>query len=248
MIPYLVVPAQAADTRSVYNVYFAAFKDEKILDLLFPGGIDDEFRAIHTSETRKFQAHCDYQYTWKCVDSASGAVVGMMLADVHMGKRGEDERLALLRGGIPWLQGEQKQRADRVLRPLWQAREQLFGPESHIYCHITAVDPTQQGKGIGGELLATLTDLADKLNLPVYLESTPRAASLYGRHGFQTLNRRITHTAEDLGTDSDVEIPLMLRMPVPSSTNGEITRCRTPLLANVAAPSPTQRNFNPVTV
>lgn len=56
-------------------------------------------------------------------------------------------------------------------------------------------------------------DLCDRSCLPVYLESSPTTAPLYKKMGFVTLKEKIVHKKETLGTDSDIEVPLMVRMP-----------------------------------
>lgn len=63
--------------------------------------------------------------------------------------------------------------------------------EPHIYLLYLGV--REPGHGVGGALLTALTDDADRLGLPVYLESsTPASARLYARHGFER-RREIVH-------------------------------------------------------
>jgi len=51
-----------------------------------------------------------------------------------------------------------------------------------------AVDPAQQGKGLGAALLAQCLAQCDRDGLPAYLESTnPANLSLYSRHGFEQI-------------------------------------------------------------
>lgn len=57
-------------------------------------------------------------------------------------------------------------------------------------------------------------DIAERLNLPIYLEATDMAVHMYERLGFATLkDDKLVHRKEVLGTDADVEVPLMVRMP-----------------------------------
>jgi GNAT superfamily N-acetyltransferase len=56
----------------------------------------------------------------------------------------------------------------------------------HWYLPWLGVNPAEQGKGLGGELLARCLDIVDASHLPAYLETpNPRNMSLYERHGFQ---------------------------------------------------------------
>lgn len=56
-------------------------------------------------------------------------------------------------------------------------------------------------------------DLAEKLNLPIYLESTVEGVPLYQKLGFQTLKEGIIFKPEITGVDKDVKAPIMVKMP-----------------------------------
>ena len=50
------------------------------------------------------------------------------------------------------------------------------------------VDPSAQGQGIGSALLAAVLPLADRDDMPAYLEaSCPENRRLYERHGFELI-------------------------------------------------------------
>jgi ribosomal protein S18 acetylase RimI-like enzyme len=57
---------------------------------------------------------------------------------------------------------------------------------AHWYLFVLGVDPELQGRGLGGCLLRTLSDQANRDGVPCYLE-TDKASSvrLYERHGFE---------------------------------------------------------------
>lgn len=128
-----VLPALIPDIPKVYDVYFAAFKAELmgsiILNILFPGGTDDEFRKAHATGTLAYWHQSEHQYTFKCVDTDTGDVIGMALGDIYMRERTDEERK---NHGVPWLEGEQRARAEAVLNPLHEMREKLFGGQKYI--------------------------------------------------------------------------------------------------------------------
>lgn len=131
---YSILPALIPDIEKTYDVYFSAFKSEKmgriIVDVLFPGGTDDtEFRKTHAAGTLAWWHTCGMQYTYKCVDMETGEIVGMALGDVLIKGRTDEERKY---ASVPWLEGEQKERADAILKPLHDAREKLFGGRPHV--------------------------------------------------------------------------------------------------------------------
>ncbi|KAI0535129.1 putative GNAT family acetyltransferase [Xylaria digitata] len=213
-----VLPALIPDIRSIYEVYFSAFDHDYmgqiILKILLPGPIDDGFKKTHVAGTLQWWHNCDYQYTMKCVDTETAEIVGMGLGDILVKPRTPEERR---NHGAPWLEGEQRERAKKILNPLWGMREKFFGGQPHIYCHVIAVDPKYQGRRAGAAFCEWALDLGNKTNLPVYFESSPSTVNLYKKIGFELLRETIVHKAEVLGTDTDIEVPLMVKMPSAAS-------------------------------
>lgn len=129
----VVLPALIPEIPRIYEIYFEAFKNERmgqiILDVLFPGTRDEAFRKAHAAGTLAYWHTTTNQYTLKCIDTASGDIVGMGLGDLYLTERSEEERA---NHGIPWLEGEQRQRAEAILNPLWEMREKLFGGRRYI--------------------------------------------------------------------------------------------------------------------
>nr|KMM69654.1 hypothetical protein CPAG_05968 [Coccidioides posadasii RMSCC 3488] len=211
---FAVLPALIPDIPKVYDVYFAAFKadpmGEIMLDILFPGGITEEFRKAHSEGTLGFWHTSQSQYTWKCVDTNTDDIVGMGLADVYLKERTEEERK---NPGISWLEGEAKERAENIINPLWEMKEKLWGGRRYIYCHVIGVDPKHQGRKAGAALVRWGIDLSEQTGLPVYFEASPSTVKMYEKMGFETLKETIVHRAEDLGIKEDITVPLMVRMP-----------------------------------
>ena len=141
---YTILPALIPDVEKIYDIYFKAFKNDKMgeimVDILFPDGTDSaEFRKAHATATIDWWHHCAVQYTYKCVDTETGEIVGMALGDCLIQGRTEEERTYK---SVPWLQGAQKERADAILRPLHEAREKLFGGRPHICEYNTSPSAT----------------------------------------------------------------------------------------------------------
>ncbi|KAI1393733.1 acyl-CoA N-acyltransferase [Hypoxylon trugodes] len=213
-MPLAVLPAQVADIEPVYDVYFAAFKNEPIIDFLYPGGVD---RKAHTEGTKQWWSHDRIGYTVKCLDTDTGEIVGMATWDIFW-KSGKDngwERPA----GIPWLEGEEKARCEDVLNNMWDIRDKLFGKRHrYIYLSVIAVDPKHQRRGIGRLLMQWGIDVAEQLQLPIYTEASESGLRLYESVRFERLTQvKLVHKEEVTGRP-DVEIPLVVRMP--SSAKG----------------------------
>jgi GNAT superfamily N-acetyltransferase len=81
-------------------------------------------------------------------------------------------------------------------------------------CHIVAVDPKHQGKGIGTLLTKWGVDVAEQLQVPMYLEASgDHSVHVYKKVGFRVLDKTIRLKAEMMGTEEDANAPLMARMP-----------------------------------
>jgi GNAT superfamily N-acetyltransferase len=60
--------------------------------------------------------------------------------------------------------------------------------EPHFYLLALGVEPSQQGRGIGGQLMAPVLSRCDRDGVAAYLESTSeRNLPLYERHGFEVV-------------------------------------------------------------
>ncbi|KAK2048084.1 acetyltransferase [Colletotrichum somersetense] len=212
---YAILPALIPDIEKVYDSYFEAFKDDVMgnimIKILFPDGVDSAaFRKAHTAGTLSWWHHSSCQYTYKCVDTDTGDIVGMALGDIYLKERNEEERKF---NGVEWLEGAARERAEAVLKPLHDVREKLFGGRRYIYTHVIAVDPKHQGRKAGATWCKWGMDLSDSLGIPMYFESSPSTYQLYNKMGYETLNEKIVHKAELIGTAEDIEVPLMVKMP-----------------------------------
>ncbi|TDZ25525.1 putative acyltransferase SID5 [Colletotrichum orbiculare MAFF 240422] len=212
---YAILPALIPDIEKVYDSYFNAFKGDEMGDImvkiLFPGGTGtEEFRKAHTAGTLAWWHQSDCQYTYKCVDTDTGEIVGMALGDIHLRERGREERK---NHGVGWLEGRDRERAEAVLSPLHDVREKLFGGRRYIYTHVIAVDPEHQGRKAVLLWCRWGMELSDSLGIPLYFESSPSTCELYEKMGYETLEDRIVHKAELMGTSGDIEVPLMVKMP-----------------------------------
>lgn len=132
---HVILPALIPDIKQVYKTYFAAFQNDRMgeimLQILFPGvnTDSDEFRGQHAKSTLDWWHHSDTQYTYKCVDTDNGDIVGMGLIDVFLRRRSAEERV---NHGVTWLEGDARKKAEAVLNPLFEMREQLFGEQPYI--------------------------------------------------------------------------------------------------------------------
>jgi GNAT superfamily N-acetyltransferase len=250
----VVLPALITDIPKVYDAYFKAYNNEFVgslmVDAMFPGGMTgtEEFRQSHTAGTLAYWHISGTQYTFKCVDTATGEIIGMALGDILLQPRTKQERKFL---GVPWLEGEYRVRAEKIIKPLSDMRDKLFGGARHICeflsflmallvgytrldkteadhlylistdCNVIAVDPAHQGRKAGKALIEWGDDLCEKTGMPIYLEATPDTFELYEKMGYEVLKEKVVHKAAVLGAGKDVEVPLMVKMPSYAKINFE---------------------------
>jgi hypothetical protein len=55
--------------------------------------------------------------------------------------------------------------------------------------------------------------MSENSGLPIYCESSPTTFTMYQKFGFKILKEKLIHSKEVLGTEEDIEVPLMVRMP-----------------------------------
>ncbi|KAF2023953.1 hypothetical protein EK21DRAFT_118285 [Setomelanomma holmii] len=187
---FVVLPALVADISAVYDVYFAAFKDNAVTRALFPNtstndmaNAGSEFRKAHTAHVSQYWAKDSTQYTLKCVDCETGEIVGMALWDIYLTPS------QWRRPELSWLEGGDRERAEALISPLWDAREKFWLDKRYLYCHVMAVHPSNQRKGIGEMLLNYGIGVAQQTELPIYIESSREGKRLYEKVGCQRLKR-----------------------------------------------------------
>lgn len=54
---------------------------------------------------------------------------------------------------------------------------------------------------------------SDNVGLPLYFEASPSTYKLYEKMGYETLEDKIVHSPELMGTPTAIEVPLMVKMP-----------------------------------
>jgi hypothetical protein len=127
---FAVLPCTIPDIAEVYDVYFTAFEGEPVAEILFPWDVNnEEFRKGHTAHTTDYWHRDNLQYTFKCIDTDTGEIVGMALWDIHWKQRSQEERK---KPSVDWLKDQQKERAEGLILPLWEKKEELLGGKPHV--------------------------------------------------------------------------------------------------------------------
>jgi GNAT superfamily N-acetyltransferase len=116
------------------------------------------------------------------------------------------------RGAISWLSGQERELAEALITPLWDTREKLWLDQRYLYCHVIAVSPKYQRRGVGQLLMEYGVNIAQKTELPIYIESSLVGMRLYEKMGCQrikapsVLKREKSHESGTSLKDSDVAL------------------------------------------
>jgi len=160
-----------------------AFKEDPMMEYVFPRGPDDERKAYRFSlATIRYGLMVGEGYT---TQAESGFAVWLPPGHKEISAYG------LIRSGmffVPFMLGRQSYR--RLLNCIdytVRVHKELM-PEPHWYLQELAVEPKQQGIGIGGALLEPVLEKADSEGHPCYLETfTGRGVRFYKRRGFKVV-------------------------------------------------------------
>jgi GNAT superfamily N-acetyltransferase len=170
---------RAAEIADAAALISCAFQDDPVIVYLFP----DSGERLRLAPLM-FAAMTRYDYLFGQVDR-----LGNIAAIATWLRPGEGEETAerLIQAGFDELLGQMDvplQRLAHLDRVVEETRRQA-APDPHWYLRLLAVDPAQQGAGLGSWLLEHGVARAAATGHPCYLETfNKRSVGYYLRHGF----------------------------------------------------------------
>ncbi|KAK8143181.1 hypothetical protein G3M48_007603 [Beauveria asiatica] len=162
----------------------------------------DEYFQIYENEERR-RNHTDMQ-------TSIQRDMWRKAGDAYLRERTLPERA---NHGVPWLESEQRARAEKVLNPLWENRSPpLTLAELRFVsdCHVIAIDPQHQGRKAGALIVQWGINLGEQ---PSILSRRRPPSACTRRWASRCLRSKIVHEAALFGADKDIVVPLMVRMP-----------------------------------
>lgn len=108
-----------------------------------------------------------------------------------------------------------------IMVPLTKTRKKhMKGTPRWKYLQSIGVLRSKHGEGYGSKLLRTVTNTADALSVPVYLETeSERNESMYQHFGFRTVEKATMKVPGDDRPDASFTMWLMIRDPIQSKDN-----------------------------
>jgi ribosomal protein S18 acetylase RimI-like enzyme len=173
--------ARTADRAEVNRVLAAAFLDDPVLAWLAPDRPERE-RLLPGMFDAFADAFARHEATRLVTVDGSEVAAGAALwappgvAPVHPD---DEERMGVR---LAELAGEHLERMGICMEVFGEAHP----AEPAWFLQFVGVDPAQQGRGVGSQLLRDVLDVADRNGEAAYLEATSEAnRRLYERHGFR---------------------------------------------------------------
>lgn len=174
-----VLDATAADRTSAVAVLSAAFQEDPVFEWWIPDA-DARAAALPTVFDAYLDAYARHDATRVAAGEAEVAGVSIWARPGAPLVHADDEPTLIAR----CLAVVDDAAAVR-LQQIGAAFEAVHPHEPHWYLQFLAVDPSLQGRGIGGTLLEDVLGAADGAGEAAYTEATClRNRALYERHGF----------------------------------------------------------------
>jgi len=179
------LPISLSEANDAAHTLYLAFKNDPMMQWLFVSG-DNYAKNAQATFATWVRYSIRYGYAFRTTNFESIALrkkpsdttfsfwrafrSGMLATRSLMGKEGFN-RLMLL---------------DKTLH---QAAKNNMVKSPYLYCWVLGTLPDKQGQGHGGRLMKQTFALANKLNVPCYLETaTDLNIQVHGHQGYEVLN------------------------------------------------------------
>ncbi|KAK0263362.1 hypothetical protein LTS09_002554 [Friedmanniomyces endolithicus] len=217
-MPLELHPLQESDMGVAYELMWETFKPD-IMGLMYPDGINDAVREWSNSNSLASWRKDSEKYKKNKVidtdlpdDDPFNKIVGVADWEFYPKYRSKEEReksnAESEKDGLPPKINETMMKD--FIGQLGEAKEEQLGGQPFVYLHILATHPKHHRRGVGAMHLRWGFEQAEKLGLPVYLESSPMGRPLYARNGFE-IKGWLPFDARKYGSEKELPHALMLR-------------------------------------
>ncbi|KIW63424.1 hypothetical protein, variant 4 [Phialophora macrospora] len=202
-MPLVLQEAVEADASRIVEIERLAYASNALSPILFPGPFPPE-AAAQRAEGLVKQRREDPTIRWvKVVDSETGEVAAFAKWDII-------EKPKEWVPGRTFGPGCNIAACEEFFGGIRRKRHKLMGGKAYCLLDLLQADPKYQGRGAGGMLIKWGLDIADALQLPAYLESSPVAHRLYQKFGFKDIDELILSPQWNYGSENP-SIYFMLR-------------------------------------
>lgn len=218
-MPLQIQPWEDADFDVYPELAWSAFKDD-LMAVMYPNGfLEQDRKETARSSRAKHARRGDVSVWMKTIDTdlplddPMRRIAGVAHWHFYPEERSDAELTAEENEEDPDKEpspGMNKAFTDQFFSDIEKFRRQNMGGKPYVLLHMLAVRPEYHRRGIGGMHLAWGNEQADKLGLPLYLESSPIGRPLYERYGYEAV-ASLPCDAKAHGHPKDLPHTCMLR-------------------------------------
>ncbi|KAJ5729521.1 uncharacterized protein N7483_004029 [Penicillium malachiteum] len=219
---YQIEYAAEQDAPELGLINNDSFHARAILPAMFPESSQPTLRAYKAVHVMKHLANPE-THVLKATDPTSGAIVGYgrwhvpAVLGVTPNVPGLSEQAqTYAKDPIAFAPEPMNREVNTAFRALLEEGRKRHTTERDMMLDLLATLPSCQGRGVGTALLLWGTELADKLQARIYLESTPEGYPLYLKYGWKKIDEA-TLDLDQLNSHGKDTFVLMMRDPQPVS-------------------------------
>ncbi|KAJ9605588.1 hypothetical protein H2200_010245 [Cladophialophora chaetospira] len=202
-MPLILQEAVEADVPRLVEIERDAYATNAMSPILFPGPFPPDALEKRGEGLIK-QRRADPSIRWvKAVDMETRDIVAFAKWDI-IEKPKEIVRSRVFGPGC------NVEACEEFFGGIARKRKELMGDKAYCLLDLLQTEPKHQGRGAGSMLIKWGLDIADELNLPAYLESSPAGHRLYQKFGFKDIDELKMSPKWNYGT-ADPNIYFMLR-------------------------------------
>lgn len=213
-MPIELRPMEESDVPEHGKLMWASFGPD-LMSVFFPNGMStndlesaqkDTLASMRkgTPETFLFIKAVDTDLDDKIVSTAKWQIHPRQRSEAELDQEAAEGRDHL------FSEGANVEAMKEFFGELAQGRRERFGGDPYVLLSLLAVHPEHQRRGLGALQVQKGLEVADRLGLPAYLESSPKGKGLYAKFGFEEKGEMV-FDARKFGREENVPHTLMVR-------------------------------------
>ncbi|OJD17032.1 hypothetical protein AJ78_02827 [Emergomyces pasteurianus Ep9510] len=204
-----VLPAQPEDALALATVEWDAYSRDPVSRVMFgkwtPDGAEHRAKEIAEGMAKKDpQSH----YI-KAVLGKDDMIIGLGIWHFYLDEESSKKIMVVDLEQKEWSTGANVDACKEFFGNVYRMREKMRG-QRHAFLSSLATSIAHQGLGAGSAMLKYGVEIADKENLPGWLESSLKGYTLYKKFGFQAFES-FTFDLSKYGGEGERPIVGMLR-------------------------------------
>ncbi|PGG98680.1 hypothetical protein GX51_06687 [Blastomyces parvus] len=181
-----VLPAQLEDAAALAKVEGDAFSTDPVTMTLF-GPYNPESSTFRAKELAEGMAKKDPTTHYIKAVLGDGTIVGLGIWHFYPDEESSNGAKRVDLDKKEWGPGANVDACRDFFGQIYKMRDRMRG-QRHAFLSCIATNIAHQGLGAGSAMLQYGVDIADKDNLPGWLEASQQAHNLYKKFGFEDVD------------------------------------------------------------